>query len=547
MAPNTTKAPLPSAQPKAVLFVGADSTTLTTAFAETAHRYRCEHAPSVERAIEIARHGQPDLVIVAGDAAEVAHAVEALTDHPATGGACFVAWSADVSGRDVARLNSLGARVALASPESLRRASEEALAERATALARATREAEAAACAVDLGGTRVVVADDDPAIVWFFADVLRAAGCAVAEASDGDVALDAARRMEPDVVLSDIRMPRLDGVRLCGALHADPLLADVPVVLLSWRQDWLPEACRNARASAALVKHATPEQVLSCVRASLAAHAKLARRLREPGAARGRLETITPYRVLRAVCDARRDARVTFREPTHFYEVRIRDGAPRTATRVAHDRSVLRGEEALWASLEVRAGRFAVIAERAPVERELSGTLHEQIAPHVALARSRVGSVAAGDASRTIPIRLAPRIDAAASFELPRLPASLVDLPVRTVPMRQRPLRRESTHRLTLPQAPAARARTKRVAAAPRRSSWAGVLRALVAATALIGLALVGGLGAPPPPTPAPTAGPVAQGPNDGARRPDRFGADAGALTPSPAIRASRTAPGRPR
>ena len=548
MAPNTTKAPLPSAQPKAVLFVGADPMALTAAFAETAHRYRCEHAPSVERAVEIARHGQPDLVIVAGEAAEVAQAVEALTDHPATGGASFVAWSADVSGRDVARLNTLGARVALASPESLRRASEEALEERATALARATRAAEAAASdAVDLGGTRVVVADDDPAIVWFFADVLRAAGCAVAEASDGDVALDAARRMEPDVVLSDIRMPRLDGVRLCGALHADPLLADVPVVLLSWRQDWLPEACRDARASAALVKHATPEQVLSCVRASLAAHAKLARRLREPGAARGRLEAITPYRVLRAVCEARRDARVTFREPTHFYEIRIREGAPRMATRVAHDGLVLRGEEALWASLEVRAGRFAVIAERAPVERELSGTLHEQIAPHVALARCRVGSVAASDASRTIPIRMSPGIDGAASFELPRLPASLVELPVRTVPMRQRPLRRDSTHRLTLPQAPAARERKKRVAAAPRRSSWAGVLRAVVAATALLGLALVGGLDAPPPPTPAPIPGPVAQGPNDAARRPDRFGADAGALSPSPAIRASRTAPGRPR
>src|SRR5581483_2785135 len=98
-------------------------------------------------------------------------------------------------------------------------------------------------------------------------------------------------------------------------------------------------------------------------------------------------------------------------------------------------------------------GRFAVVAERAPVERELTGTLHEQIAPHVALARSRVGAVAASDASRTLPMRLSPAMDAAASFELPRLPASLVDLPVRTVPMRQRPLRRESTHRLTLPQA----------------------------------------------------------------------------------------------
>jgi CheY-like chemotaxis protein len=292
---------------------------------------------------------------------------------------------------------------------------------------------------------------------------LRSAGCDVTETADGEAALDAARRIVPDVVVSDIRMPRLNGVRLCGALRADPILADVPVVLLSWRGDWLAQASREARAAASLTKHATPEQARACVRVTLAAHAKLERRLRQPGPTRGRLEDTSPYRILRTVCEARRDVRVTIRDASHLYEIRVCDGAPRAAVRVAGDGAVLRGEEALCASLSARAGRFTVAAERSAVEPELRGTLHEQIAMHVAIARGHEFVAPPPDAQQqTIPMRLSGEAEELASFALPRPTPTLVDLPVRTLRMTRRTPaaapRVESTLRMATRPASAARA-----------------------------------------------------------------------------------------
>ena len=53
--------------------------------------------------------------------------------------------------------------------------------------------------------------------------------------SDGEQALAAARRLRPDLILSDVMMPRLDGMELLKALRADESLKDIPVILLSAR------------------------------------------------------------------------------------------------------------------------------------------------------------------------------------------------------------------------------------------------------------------------------------------------------------------------
>jgi CheY-like chemotaxis protein len=90
-----------------------------------------------------------------------------------------------------------------------------------------------------LQGRRVVVADDDPAVTWFIGGVLRAAGAEVREAHDGDRALELCFRSSPDLVISDVLMPALDGFALCRALKRDIALRDVPVILLSWKEDLL--------------------------------------------------------------------------------------------------------------------------------------------------------------------------------------------------------------------------------------------------------------------------------------------------------------------
>ncbi|MEM7787095.1 MAG: response regulator, partial [Bacteroidota bacterium] len=84
--------------------------------------------------------------------------------------------------------------------------------------------------------TTVLVADDDPGVRAYVADVLRPA-YRVLEAEDGAAALDLARDALPDLVVSDVVMPALDGLGLCVALREDPALRYVPVVLLTARVD----------------------------------------------------------------------------------------------------------------------------------------------------------------------------------------------------------------------------------------------------------------------------------------------------------------------
>jgi len=81
---------------------------------------------------------------------------------------------------------------------------------------------------------RVLVADDNADMRDYLARLLgRHWG--VTAAGDGIAALEAARRERPDVIVSDVMMPRLDGFGLLEQLRADPDLAEIPVLLVSAR------------------------------------------------------------------------------------------------------------------------------------------------------------------------------------------------------------------------------------------------------------------------------------------------------------------------
>lgn len=81
---------------------------------------------------------------------------------------------------------------------------------------------------------RVLVVDDNADMREHLGRLL-ACWWEVETATDGLEALNAARRNPPDLVLTDIMMPRLDGIGLLSALRADPNLADIPIILLSAR------------------------------------------------------------------------------------------------------------------------------------------------------------------------------------------------------------------------------------------------------------------------------------------------------------------------
>jgi CheY-like chemotaxis protein len=104
-------------------------------------------------------------------------------------------------------------------------------------------------------GHAVLIADDEPSILDFFARVVSSAGHSVLRAARGDEALELLRKHHPALAFIDVLMPGLDGLALCQAVRADAVLAGTPLVLVSaMGQERLAEAARAHGASAALTK-----------------------------------------------------------------------------------------------------------------------------------------------------------------------------------------------------------------------------------------------------------------------------------------------------
>jgi DNA-binding response OmpR family regulator len=247
------------------------------------------------------------------------------------------------------------------------------------------------AAEVRLQGRRVLVVDDDPAVVWFLADLLKTAGCVVHEAFDGQEALELAYKTSPDLVITDILMPKLDGFSLCRALRRDVVLRDTPVIMLSWKEDLLQRVRELGAGAAGYVRKETDTRaILARVREALRARGRIEQRLREDGEVRGRLDGISIRSLLEIVCATRPEARVSVRDASFLYEVEIRFGAPQRATRTDGDGSFLKGSKVLAQMLGVSAGRFTVVTSTAPIEPELDGNLPAQLAKPTARARAAV-------------------------------------------------------------------------------------------------------------------------------------------------------------
>jgi CheY-like chemotaxis protein len=114
---------------------------------------------------------------------------------------------------------------------------------------------------------RVLVVDDDPAIRRVVCALLDLEEYGLLEAADGLTALELVRLERPDLVILDLTMPRLDGLRACRALRSDPELAGTRVLLLTGRD--LPDAwaaARDAGADAYIVKPFSSLALLDAVR-----------------------------------------------------------------------------------------------------------------------------------------------------------------------------------------------------------------------------------------------------------------------------------------
>ena len=79
----------------------------------------------------------------------------------------------------------------------------------------------------------VLLVEDDPDLLRFATVTLRLGGYRPLAATDGEEAVAVARRAHPDLVVLDLRLPRLDGWQVLAVLRADPAVRGTPVVLLT--------------------------------------------------------------------------------------------------------------------------------------------------------------------------------------------------------------------------------------------------------------------------------------------------------------------------
>lgn len=122
---------------------------------------------------------------------------------------------------------------------------------------------------------RILIAEDEPDIRELVAFTLRFAGHEVVATSNGEEALQQASQMIPDIILMDVRMPKMTGYDACRAMKADPALMDIPVVFLSAKgQDAEIQAGLDAGAEEYLLKPFAPDQLVERVKAILSKFGK---------------------------------------------------------------------------------------------------------------------------------------------------------------------------------------------------------------------------------------------------------------------------------
>jgi two-component system response regulator MprA len=83
------------------------------------------------------------------------------------------------------------------------------------------------------GRILILVVERDPHVRELEAHFLHEAGFGVEFATDGHAALDRAKELRPDVVITEVLVPKLDGLALCRALKADPATRSAVVVVFS--------------------------------------------------------------------------------------------------------------------------------------------------------------------------------------------------------------------------------------------------------------------------------------------------------------------------
>ena len=116
---------------------------------------------------------------------------------------------------------------------------------------------------------RVLVVDDMLVVRDVFGRFLEQAGMKPSFAADGIEALVSVRLEQPDAIVADLDMPRMDGVALCATLRADELMRDVPIVVVTGAADDQARAALDAGCDAVLAKPCSRDLLVGTIRTLL--------------------------------------------------------------------------------------------------------------------------------------------------------------------------------------------------------------------------------------------------------------------------------------
>ena len=122
-----------------------------------------------------------------------------------------------------------------------------------------------------MGGQRILVVEDRMALLIAIQSILETEGYSILTATNGVEALQVMEEVRPDLILSDILMPQMDGFALCEAVRARPEWASIPFIFLTAKAE--REDVAKSKALGVedyIIKPFDPEDLLEAVRARLA-------------------------------------------------------------------------------------------------------------------------------------------------------------------------------------------------------------------------------------------------------------------------------------
>ncbi|HBI14171.1 MAG TPA: two-component system response regulator [Desulfobulbaceae bacterium] len=114
---------------------------------------------------------------------------------------------------------------------------------------------------------RIITVEDSTSLREMISFTLSEAGYEVAQAEDGQDALDKLTEFKADLVITDLNMPKMNGIELTSSLRANQMYRFIPIIFLTTEsQLQKKQAAKEAGATGWIVKPFKPDQLLQVVR-----------------------------------------------------------------------------------------------------------------------------------------------------------------------------------------------------------------------------------------------------------------------------------------